>query len=380
MSELQEIQGGVFSTQLSTGRAGATLRVNADGVHAITAEGQQFQLTWGDCQLEVGGASGRMWFCSDAARSLTLFSESPQLPAAIRAAAPPPVLARVQQLEAELQRKARRARLGWAVFLGVCLLVILGGYAGLRHAARASVSLVPHSLDEKLGRLALDSMDLGGKRLDDKQLLDGLRAIGERLRAADAGRGFTPKLHVVDADIVNAFALPGGEVVVYTGLIRAADRPEQLAAVLAHELSHVARRHGMHRIAQTVGVVGTVQLLFGDVSGLSAAALALLREGAINAYSRDQEREADSDAVASLSRAKIDPRALADFFALLQRRDKGLPSALRWLGTHPDLGERIAAVQRAAAALPPHTPVALELDWKALQARAGGRTAPAIDP
>jgi predicted Zn-dependent protease len=371
MSE-REIEGGLFSHEVPSGRAGARLRVQPDGVQAETAQGQTFQLAWGECQLELGGASGRMWFCSDAQRALTMFSEDPQLPAAMRAYAPPAVLRRLHELEDQARHKARRSVMAWTAFAVVCALLLLGGVLGLKYAANASVRLVPRSVDEKLGELALENMDLGGQRLNDAALSDGLRVISERLRAADAGRGFAPKLHVVDADIVNAFALPGGEVVVYTGLIRAAERPEQLAAVLAHELSHVARRHGMHRIAQTVGVVGTVQLLFGDVSGLSAAVLALLREGTINAYSRDQEREADSDAVASMARAGLDPRALAEFFALLQRREPGMPSALRWLGTHPDLGDRIAAVQRAAVALPTIEPRALALDWQVLQQRAGG--------
>jgi beta-barrel assembly-enhancing protease len=311
---------------------------------------------------------------------LTMFSEDPQLAAAVRALAPPSVLQQLHELEAQARHKARRTGLAWAAFASVCALLVLGGVFGLRYAVGASVNLVPRSLDEKLGELALQNMDLGGQRVNDPVLVDGLRVISERLRAADAGRGFVPKLHIVDADIVNAFALPGGEVVVYTGLVRAAERPEQLAAVLAHELSHVARRHGMHRIAQTVGVVGTVQLLFGDVSGLSAAVLALLREGAINAYSRDQEREADSDAVASMTRAQLDPRALADFFALLARKEPGLPSALSWLGTHPDLAERIATVRREAAALPTSTPRALALDWRALQQRAGRPHASPSEP
>lgn len=369
MSE-RAYQGGVFNQQVPSGRAGAQLRVQPEGVHAQTAQGQTFLLPWAACQLELGGASGRMWFFRDAQRSLTLFSEDPQLAAAVRALATPAVLGQLEQLEAEARKRARRAGLGWAAFLGMCALLVIAGAFGLRYAAQASVTLIPHSVDEKLGQLALENMDLGGPRVEDPVLLDGLRVISERLRAADAGRGFAPKLHVVDAEIVNAFALPGGEVVVYTGLVRAAERPEQLAAVLAHELSHVARRHGMRRIAQTVGVVGVVQLLFGDVSGLTAAVLALLREGTINAYGRDQEREADSDAVASMARAHLDPRALADFFALLSRREPGLPSALRWLGTHPDLSERIAAVQRMASQLPAAVPQPLALDWAALQKRA----------
>jgi predicted Zn-dependent protease len=73
-------------------------------------------------------------------------------------------------------------------------------------------------------------------------------------------------------------------------------------------------------------------------------AVAVLREGAINSYSRTQEQEADMDAVQRLRRARVDPRALAEFFAVLRSSEPGLPSALGWLGTHPDLGQRIDAI------------------------------------
>jgi predicted Zn-dependent protease len=126
----------------------------------------------------------------------------------------------------------------------------------------------------------------------------------------------------------------------------------------------------MRRIAQSVGVIGAVQLLFGDVSGISAIAIEVLRASTINAYSRDQERQADSDGVARLARARIDPKALAEFFALLKKREPSLPSALNWLGTHPDLAQRIETVNKLAAAQPAKAPEPIQVDWADVQAHA----------
>jgi predicted Zn-dependent protease len=160
-------------------------------------------------------------------------------------------------------------------------------------------------------------------------------------------------------------------VVVYTGLIRAAQTPEELASVLAHEMAHVTRRHGMQRIAQSLGVIAGIQLLFGDVSGVAAVAVEVLREGAINSYSRDHEHEDDMDAVHTLARAGINPSALADFFVLLEKRDGNLPSLVAWLGTHPELSQRIADVRKAAARAGSVTVKPLLENWSEVQRHAG---------
>jgi len=372
MREQASFEGGVFSSAIEGGRAAARLALAHDAVLATTRDGDEFRIAYADCQLELGGASGKMWFCRSSDRSLTLFTEAPGFAHALREQARQ-LAPKLDQIELALSARRKRASALWLGFALLLLALLGAGYFAVRHAGRAAVALVPLSVDEKLGELALDNMSLGGRTVNDPVLATGLAEILDRLTttlpgAAKHERKF--QLRVVDAPILNAFALPGGFIVVYTGLLRAVERPEQLAGVLAHEIAHVTRRHGMHRIAQSVGVVAMVQLLFGDVSGIAAIAVELLREGAINSYSRDQEREADLDGVQTLARAALDPRALADFFALLEKGDSGLPSAVAWLGTHPELGERIATVRREAARLEVE-PRPFALDWPALQRAAG---------
>lgn len=370
MTEAIELEGGVFSQEIAGGRAGARLSVREDGVHARTVDGLQFHLPFEQCQLELGGASGRMWFCRDAARTLTFFSEGPAFGSALAVHATPELRSQLEEVESRNRAASNRARLLWIAGLSVLVLLLGISYFGVRRAARASIDLVPLAADEKLGKLAYENMDHEGRELRDPVLTGAVKAIVKRLAATQPKDNFQYNVHVIDADIVNAFALPGGEIVVYTGLLRAADTPEQLAGVLAHEMGHVRRRHGMRRIAQSLGVIGAVQLMFGDVSGISAIAIEVLRVSTINAYSRDQEREADDEGVAILRAARIDPRALADFFELLQKRESSLPGALSWLGTHPDLAERIATVRKLAAEQPVRNPKPFELDWPAVKAHA----------
>jgi predicted Zn-dependent protease len=369
---MREFEGGVFSDALPGGRAGAQLCVREDGVHAVTADGTSFAIPLTECQIEIGGASGRMWFCRNRTRDLTLFSEAVGFAQALseRRELAGAVGAIVEAKRAQRKRSSAIA----AGLLLALALVVWGGFLALRQAGRASVTLLPRSVDEQLGELAIENMDLGGRVLEDATLSAGVKEIVDRL-ARHAKPGFTFRVRVVDSATVNAFALPGGFVVVYTGLIRAAKEPAQLAGVLAHELAHVTERHGMQRIAQSLGLVTAVQLLFGDVSGLAAIAVQVLREGAINSYSREQEREADREGVRTLRAAQVDPSALADFFALLAQRQGSLPRAVAWLGTHPDLEERIATVRREAQSQPTHTaPFALR--WDELQRRAAGAGEP----
>jgi predicted Zn-dependent protease len=372
MGEEPEFEGGVFSATIEGGRAGARIALGYDAVRATTSDAQ-FQVPYADCQVELGGASGRMWFCRTKDRSLTLFSEAPGFGQALKERARRELGSAIEQVERERAASTKRTTLTWLVLLALFALALLGGYFAIRQAGRSSVDVLPRSVDEQLGKLALEHMQLGGEVVEDAALKKGVSEVVDRL-ARQAGGGFSFKVTVVDSATVNAFALPGGFIVVYTGLIRNAESPAQLAGVLAHEMAHVTLRHGMRRIAQSVGIVAAIQLLFGDVSGLAAIAMELLREGAINSYSRDQEREADMQGVQTLRRAHIDPAALADFFALLAKKQTSLPAAIAWLGTHPDLNERIATVRRESARQPTATQP-FKLRWDELQRLAGKPTA-----
>jgi predicted Zn-dependent protease len=365
-----QFDGGVFSAEVEGGRSGAEISFTSHAVVATTPEGQLFSVPFSRAELERGGASGRMWFCRAPERKLTIFSEAPGFAEALREAGRRELGNKLDSLVVEARRATRRR---WLIALGVSAglaLLVLGLTLGLRQAGQVAVQALPEAIDKQLGVLALEHMDLGGPTSSDEVLQRAVRVALGRLERADPGPfEFSPR--VVESATVNAFALPGGQIVVYTGLLREAESAEQLAGVLAHEMAHVTRRHGMQRIAQSLGVVAAVQLLFGDVSGVMAVAVELLREGAINSYSREQEHEADMDGVERMRWAGLDPRALADFFELLGKKEGQLPSVLRWLGTHPDLAQRVKDVRARAARGPAVARQPLNIDWPEVQRRAG---------
>jgi Zn-dependent protease with chaperone function len=365
----QRFDGGVFHASLEGGRSGASIALSGSAVEATTPEGQGFSVAFTEAELSLGGASGRMWFCRSRDRATTIFSEALGFADALRRTGQRDLVERLDAIETARRHGLRR----YLGLLGAGLLLlaglVFGGLLLTRHAGGLALRALPLEADKQVGKLAIENMDLGGSKVRDKVLEDAVKVVLTRLSKAQ-GSSFRFEPRVVDSDKVNAFALPGGPIVVYTGLLREAESPEEFAGVLAHEMAHVTRRHGMQRIGQSLGVVALIQLLFGDVSGVMAVAVELLRAGTINSYGRDQEREADLDAVDRMRAAGLSPAALADFFARLQKEEGSL-TIPAWLGDHPDLEERVRAVRARAKALGSVTPKPLGLDWEEVRRHAG---------
>ena len=175
-------------------------------------------------------------------------------------------------------------------------------------------------------------------------------------------------------------------MVIFTGLMRQARGPEEIAGVLAHEIAHVTERHGLERIIQSVGVVSIIQLFLGDATGVVAAAAQLLTIAAINDYSREQETEADAQGVLLLHQAGIDPRGVPKFFEVLQGEDKDDPDAqatpssvdemLSWMSTHPETQDRIDITTAQIETLPMATYQPISVDWDAMKRALEKKEAP----
>ncbi len=190
-----------------------------------------------------------------------------------------------------------------------------------------------------------------------------LTALSDRL-LGEAELPYPVEVGVVDSTRINALALPGGQVLLLRGLIEAADGPDAVAGVLAHEIGHVAARDPTRLALRAAGSAGILGLVVGDVLGgaaMVAAANALLDAS----FSREAEAAADAYALDMLRMAEIAPEGFAAFFDLLAERQGDGPDELAWFRSHPDTVERGA---RAAAVTWPGRPALSAQDWAALQA------------
>lgn len=365
----QKFSGGVFSDTLEGGRSGAEIELAPSGICACTPDDEAFVIPYRDCQVEMGGFSGRMVFCRNADRSLTIFCEDKKFPRALSEVSSGLL---DDQLGSSIRKRRGDSRRGWligtSIFVGIVLLLI-GGYFVVRVGARIAVKSLPVSVDQQLGSAAFKSMDLGGPEIKDPGVVGAMQSIIDRLKPHAAIDGLEFEVHVVQSPVVNAFCLPGGTIVVFTGLIENAENANQVAAVLGHEMAHATLRHGLQRISQSMGIWAAVTLLVGDASGLIAAGADLLRFASINSYSRDQENEADEEGVRMLHEADVDPSGMAEFFQIMEREHGDLPGFASWISTHPDHASRIENVKAIVAGLPQREYRPLKLDWADLKQR-----------
>tara|TARA_R110002020_G_scaffold82930_7_gene205555 strand:+ start:1313 stop:2473 length:1161 start_codon:yes stop_codon:yes gene_type:complete len=282
-----------------------------------------------------------------------------------------PVLANRQRREA-----GRQLRI--AVTATLALGAVIAAYLyGVPLLASRIVGLVPTAWEQRLGATLADQMQssIGGFVLCDPDP-DSLasRALTRFGQAALAGSNtpFSLDINVVRSDIPNAFALPGGQVFFLSALLDQAQSPDEFAGVLAHEVGHVAHRHGMEQLISSAGTGALIGFILGDMTGLSLAAG--LGSAIIDArFSRDAERQADIFAAQLAQRLDFDPSGLAD---LLMRvgSDDDLSRALALLSSHPLTNDRKSALalmgqQRPTGLEPPFSPA----EWRAIKAMCGGR-------
>jgi len=360
---MTKIHGGVFSDTIEGGRAGAEIDMTATEIIARLSNGQEYRLSYRDCQLERGGASGRMIFCRTLDRSLTIFSEDKRFLSNLDLFGSGFLMEKLEELKASRSAGRRRMLLFTFALLACGVLLIVGGYLAGLAAARAAVQSLPISVDQEIGNFAIEQMDLQGSPVEDEVVLAAIEKMVSKLEEQAIIKGFEYHVQVIDADICNAFALPGGQIVVYTGLIKSAKRPEQVAGVIAHEIAHVTKRHGLQRIGQSLGITALVRGLFGDVGGLLSVARGLLEVSTINKYSREHEAEADEEGVRMLHAAGIDPLGLAEFFQVMKDSHGDLPAVASWISTHPEHDARIDAIKKKLATLPEKKYTPLQLDW-----------------
>jgi beta-barrel assembly-enhancing protease len=215
----------------------------------------------------------------------------------------------------------------------------------------------------------LGAADLGALDCDGAEGVAALRRLEDRL--SDSTIGYRVELRVMDHEMVNAFALPGGQVVILRGLLDAADGPDEVAGVLAHEIGHVAHRDPTRLMLRSAGSAGLLSLVFGDVTGGTFLALAgdhLLQAS----YTREAEAAADDYALTLLNDRGISSAPFADFFERIAGQTDGVPELL---SSHPLSAGRAdrarANAEDATAGRIALTPALTDADWAALKAICG---------
>ncbi len=225
--------------------------------------------------------------------------------------------------------------------LGTVLAVSLGAFfVSIPLLAGPLSRLVPASVETKVGQQMLDEMAKNGKFCRSEAGLAALDGLVDRLAATTDGT-YAFKVYVADDEVLNAFAAPGGHIVIYRSIIEEAERPEEVAGVLAHEMAHVTEGHPRRGMVKALGY-GVFRLITPGEDNIGAE---LVKSALVNRYSREDELQADRTGVEMLNAAGIDSRGLTAFFDRLAAKGEEVPGALQFLSTHPSGDKRKAELE-----------------------------------
>lgn len=371
----ESFSGGVFHESIQDGRVGARIRVTRGEIIAEplyssndSATGSEslrdtpnFIIPIREVQLDMGGASGKMIFCRTRDKSLTIFCEEKGFAQALERESAGLLGEQLKTLRGSLRKENRRFMFWASVSCVALALFCVIGYYALLASARTAVHALPISVDEQIGKTAIQSM-INDRLPRDHKASQLVQQIVDRLKPHAKFKEMDFQVYVVQNSEINAFALPGGQMVVFTGLIENVESPEQLAGVIAHEMSHATLRHGLQQISQSLGVIAAIQLMVGDVGGLLAVGTQLAQQSVMTSYSRTAETEADLEGARMLHAANIDPKSMASFFSKLKHEHGDIPGVISWLSTHPQHEDRIESIHTYADSLDSSAYVPLELD------------------
>ena len=245
-----------------------------------------------------------------------------------------------------------RRRQVWS--MGLLMTVLLAAPAAGQSDVDPGFNLFSREQEIELGRQAASEVEQELPVLEDETVQDYVRNVGGRLAAHAPGAEYPYTFTVLNLAEANAFALPGGFMYVNRGLLELVDTESQLAGVLAHEIAHVALRHGTNQASKSYlaqGGLAILGALLGDstagniagaVSGVGVPLLFLK-------FSRSAEEQADTVGTQIMHGAGYDPAALAAFFDTLEQKNDGGPP--EFLSSHPSYENRRENIQHEAAAV-----------------------------
>lgn len=323
-------------------RSPGRLRVVDGGLRFDAVDGHALLLPFDGLQLRISGIHHEnLHFSHPTQPGGELVTQAPDL---LRDPRP----SRHPQIAPQLAQATRRQRRGKMILPG-CILAILLPILLLwllkEPIVDAVAGWIPVSWESEIGDLLFTGLEAQIEILDDPDLDRRLDELVAPLLAAVPDPGYAFDFHLAEDPSLNAFALPGGHIVVHSGLVTAAEAPEDLLGILGHEIAHVTERHSLRQMIRSAGLLAVFQFLFGDVTGVAA----VVADGGYRLialqHSRTAELEADEVGFDLLLDAGIDPRGLIRFFDRLQQELADSPAAefdgsLNLLSTHPMSSER----------------------------------------
>ena len=197
-----------------------------------------------------------------------------------------------------------------------------------------NVEQLTSSAEEKLGELFWDAINHNDKEITDINIVIPIDSIISKICRANTINTDQIKLHIVDKNEINAFALPGKHLILFSGLIMSSENEEELCGVICHEIAHIENDHVTKKLIKEIGLSVLISSTVGNSSPeIISEAIKLLSS---TAYDRNLEKEADIGAVDYMINANINPLPFAEFLRRSFDKETTLEEHLSWISTHPE--------------------------------------------
>lgn len=222
-------------------------------------------------------------------------------------------------------------------FTGFCIVAYLYLIPWMGEKA---VYLIPKDAEIQLGKSIASSFR-------NAEVVDGNATLvaNEFLSQLKASKDYNINLTVIKSETVNAFALPGGQIFIYSGIIDKMNNYEEFTALLAHEITHVTHHHSLKSLGRSAASSIFIASLFGDVTGVTAGILDQANQIKQLTYSRELETQADLEGVKWMVNNQISPKGMLDLMEILSKEQDQAPKFMKYLSTHPETNERIKTLK-----------------------------------
>lgn len=366
-----EFEGYLFDETVETGRVKIRIIIEQSGL-LIKGENIHHKIQWNYLDLSIGGSNNKQVFIKSKMDSkLSLFTNQMDLTKEVKKYSG---MAGDTLLQPIKKGRAKRFIFSFAfistVFLALTIATCLLFYFNYGKIKKAAAKAIPVDIENALGENIFKGSVDQSKIIQVPEVTKALDTIFAKFKPALAKEPYEFHFYIIKNEELNAFALPGGYVVIHTGLILESESPEEIAGVLAHEISHVTERHAVERIISSLGIMAVCQIFLGDISGLASIIIQGAQFISMMQFSQSQESEADSSGYNLLKKSKISHMGFIDFFNRAKKKKEALPeeikATLSIFSTHPPDDQRIKRITDLSLK-EPYQSEKLDIDWVAVK-------------
>lgn len=303
-------------------------------------------------QLSAGGFDGKRLFISDTGSGITVISDNVSILNELEGVEA--LKGSVKEVRGHLADVPRKERRAWGILVGVLVALGIGIYMSVDAFVALAAKHIPPSLEKQLGKLVMSSYKSKNKLQSTGPEVERAKKIVDRLTKQLKNNPYEFEVWVEPSEDVNAFAVPGGNVVVLSGLLKNAKTDHEIAGVLGHEIGHVIGRHSLKSALHKAGLIACLTIIFQGQGADQAVWLSSLIDLESLQFGRHQEEEADTTGIELAYKADYDPNGLIAFFERVQKLEGSTTKilnnkALEILSTHPYTPDRIARIKKEIA-------------------------------